>query len=67
MVQPILSFKKILTKKQYGSTHIVFYENLDQKTIWFNLIVLLENFDLKTLWFSLRCHFRKVRPKDNTV
>ena len=51
MVQPILSFKKIFAERQYGSTHIVFFENFDQKTIWFNP----------------RCLFRKFWPKDKAV
>ena len=50
-VPPILSFKKIFTKRQYGSTHIAFWENFHQKTIWFKLL----------------CLIRKSRIKDNTV
>ena len=50
-VQPILSFKKIFTKRQYGLTHIVFQENFHQKTIRFNPY----------------CLSRKFWPKDNTV
>ena len=36
MVETILSFKKILMNRQYGSIHIVFLENFDQKTKQFN-------------------------------
>ena len=51
MVQSILSFKKMLIKRQYGSAHILFLENSYQKTIWFNPYTLV----------------RKFLPKDNMV
>ena len=43
-VQPILSFNKIFTKRQYGSTHIVFQKNFHQKTIRFKPYCLLRKF-----------------------
>ena len=46
-----MSLSKVLSKRQYGSTHIVFFGSFDQKTIWFNPY----------------CLFRKFWPKDNMV
>ena len=44
MVQLILSFKKNLTKRQYGLTHVIILENFDQKTLRFNQYCLFQNF-----------------------
>ena len=58
-VQPILSFWKSLTKRQYGSANIVFTGSFDQKRIRFNPdIVFSENFDEKTWQFNPYCLFR---------
>ena len=44
MVKPRFSFKKILTKRQCGLNHIVFYENFDEKIIQFNPYSLFGKF-----------------------
>ena len=50
MVQPILTFSKILTKREYGSTDLA----------------SLKNFDKKIMLFNPSCVFREFLPKDNT-
>ena len=49
--EPILSFLKVLKKRQYGSTNIVF----------------LQNFDLKIIRFNPESLQRKFWKKENTV
>ena len=67
-VQPILSVKKILVKRQYGSTHIVFLEKFNQKTIWFSQYCLYWKFWPKENTFQPRyCLFRKFWWKDTAV
>ena len=56
-VQPILSFEKIFTKRQYGSTHIVFWENFHQKKIWFNPYCLLRKILTKRQYGSTHIVF----------
>ena len=69
MVQPILFFKKILIKRQYGLTYIVFIENVDRKTILTKRqfgsthTVFQENFDQKTIWFNSYFLLRKFDQK----
>ena len=66
--QPILSVKKILVKRQYGSTHIVFLEKFNQKTIWFSQYCLYWKFWPKENTFQPRyCLFRKFWWKDTAV
>ena len=43
-VQPILPLLKLLNKKEYGSTNIVFWQNFDQKIVEFNPYSLLRKF-----------------------
>ena len=67
-VQPILSVKKILVKRQYGSTHIVFFEKFDQKTKWFSQYCLYWKFWPKENMFQPEyCLFRKFWRKDNVI
>ena len=44
MVKLILTFSKIVRKRQYGSLHAVFQENFEQKIIWFNPYCLFRKF-----------------------
>ena len=56
-----------MTKRQYDSTYIVFFENLDQNTIWFNLHCLFKNFSAKYKIVWLHCLFWKFWPKNNIL
>ena len=44
MVHPVLSFSRVLTKSQYGSTDIAFSEYFNQKKRWFNRNGLFRKF-----------------------
>ena len=67
-VQPILSFKKIFTKKKYGSTHIVFWEKCWPKHNTVQPILSFENILTKRKYGSAHILFwEKLWPKDNTV
>ena len=63
MLQPMLSFKKILTKRQYGATHNVFFESLNQKTIWFNPYFSFQKFQTKDNIVQPELSFKKILTK----
>ena len=83
MVQTIFFFSKLSTKREYGSTHLLFQENLTKdnivkttscfsktliKTYYGSThIAFFESFDLIAMWVDPRCFFRKFLPKDNMV
>ena len=67
MVQTIFSSLKILNKRQYGSTHIVFLEGFVQNTIWFNPYCLLRQFSPKDNMVLPYCLLRKFSSKGNMV
>ena len=67
-VQPILSFEKIFTKRQYGSTHIVFWEKFWSKGKTVKPILSFKKIFTKRKNGSTHIFFsRKFSPKDYTV
>ena len=67
MVQLIFSLLRILNKREYGSTHIVFLESFVQKTICFNPYCLLRIFSPKDNMVQLILSFKTIFTKDNMV
>ena len=80
MVQPMLPFKKILIKREYGSTHIVFNEIVERKTVirlnqgqkclktlqrLSHITLFLSPILIKTIWVEVYCPLIKILLKGN--
>ena len=67
MVQPILSFSKVLTKRQCRSTRIALKKRLFKIQYCSTHIVFFKSFVQKTKYFFPYCAFWKFWPIDNMV